>query len=150
MGRALGCALLLLASCRTMKDDLNLLELESLRFKAENEEIRAEDLQARYAKRKERADRLAAELLALQHKKEEGYAEYDKLRADLAQLEKDRAAADRTRGETAAALQKLQGEKKRLDAELAKERAEIARLQAELDKAHAKHDALAADRKPAE
>jgi len=138
-------ALLLLfaaASCRSGKSDLNLLELETLRFKAENEEIRADDLQARYEKRKARSDRLAAQLLALQKKKEEGFAAYDRLRADLAKLERDRA-------HTEAALAKAQEERKRITAALAEERAAIEKLESELETLEAKRRALETAKGPA-
>jgi len=138
------------AACKSGPDDMNLLQLESLRFKAENEEIRAADLQARYDKRKARADRLAAQLLELQHRKEQDYAAYDGLRSELARLERDHAAAVAEREAAAAALEAARAERKRLSAELAAERAGIEQLEAELAKLEAKRAALETAKKPAE
>jgi len=142
--------LLLAASCRTGMDDMNLLQLESLRFKAENEEIRAEDLKARYEKRKRRADRLADQLLELQHRKEEDFAAYDRLRGELARVERDRVAAEEERAAAAAALEQAKAERLRLSAALAAERGEIEKLEAELAKLEAKRRALEAANSPAE
>jgi chromosome segregation ATPase len=150
MGRSAVLLLVLAAACKSGPNDLNLLELNSLKFKAENEEIRAEDLQARYEKRKARADKLATQLLALQHAKEEAYADYDRMRGELARLERDHASAVRERDEAAAALKLATAERKRLSDALAKERAEIERLQTEFDQLAAKRRALEAGKKSTE
>jgi len=134
------CVLPLLAGCAT--NDLNLLELETLRFKDENERIRQEDLLARYEKRKRQADALSDRLLALQRRREMAYAEYDTLRGDLARVERGRVTAERERASAQAALAAARAETKRLAAELKKERAAIEKLTAELEKMRAQLRAL--------
>ncbi|MHC4940435.1 MAG: hypothetical protein ACYTHK_15960 [Planctomycetota bacterium] len=147
MGRSALLLLVLAAACKSGPDDMNLLELNSLKFKAENEEIRAEDLQREYEKRKARSDRLAARLLELQHAKETAYADYDRLRSEIKRLEREHAAAVEDRNQAAAALKGAQLERKRLSEALAKERAEIERLSTELDQLAAKRRALEAGKK---
>jgi len=100
---------------------LNFLERESLLFRADNEEIRVEDLEKRYEKNKARADRLSADLLALDHRRDELYEEYDALRAELVQARKQR-------DEAARALKRARAERRRLELALKKEEAALAKL----------------------
>ncbi|MHC4955036.1 MAG: hypothetical protein ACYTGZ_14245 [Planctomycetota bacterium] len=139
-------ALISLAACASQSDDLGLLELETLRFKASNEQIRVDDLLARYEKRRRRADALSKQLLALQQEREEAYGDYDRLRGDLVRVERERAEAERERQAAAAALAKAQRETKRLAAELKKERDALAKLQAELEQVRAKVRAMEAQK----
>jgi len=129
-----------MAGCAT--SDLNLLELETVRFKEGNERIRHEDLLARYEKRKRQADALSARLLAIQQQREEAYAEYDELRGELAKVEREQAAAERDRQSAEKALAAARAETVRLAAELKTERAEITRLKADLEKMQAQIRAL--------
>lgn len=146
MGRGVSllalCVLALGTGCAT--NDLNLLELETVRFKDENERIRQEDLLARYEKRKRQADALSVRLLEIQQQREAAYAEYDELRSELVKVERERTAAERDRVAAQKALASARAETKRLTAELKKERAEIAQLKADLEKMQAQIRALEA------
>lgn len=133
---------LVAVACQSGPDDISLLELESLRFKAQNEEIRVEELIAEYDKRKARADRLSEQLLVLQRRKEGDYERYDAVRADLARLQREHAAAVEARDTASAALAAARGEKARLSKALEVERRAIAGLEAELAKLAAKRRAL--------
>ena len=144
MGRdvVLFAVIALLGGCKTSVDDITLLDLETLRFKDANEEIRVDDLLARYEKRRKRADALSEQLLDLQHQRERAFEAYDKLHGDLAKVERQRAAAERSREAAAAALRKAKHETTRLRTELDKERRAIENLEAELKKLKARARAL--------
>ncbi len=130
-----------LAGCQTI-DDLGLLEMETLKFKDANEEIRVDDLLARYEKRRKRADALSDRLLDLQLERERAFTAYDRMRGELAKVEHERAEADRSREAAAAALAKAKAETARLTTELKKERRAIETLEAELKQLQARVRAL--------
>ena len=144
MGRGLVCLawIVLIGGCQSIGDDINLLELETLKFKDANEEIRVDDLLARYEKRRKRADALSVQLLDLQHQRERAFAAYDKLHGDLTKVERERAAAERSREAATAALRKAKLETARLKTELDKERRAIEALETELKKLQARVRAL--------
>ena len=144
MGRGLVCLawVVLIGGCQSFEDDITLLELETLKFKDANEEIRVDDLLARYEKRRKRADALSDQLLDLQHQKERAFEAYDKLHGDLTRVERRRAAAEQSREAAAAALRKAQAETARLKTELDKERRAIDALETELEKLQARVRAL--------
>jgi chromosome segregation ATPase len=102
MGRIALLALVALAACKSRS--LNFLEREAAKFRTQNEEIRDEDLEARYERAKAKADALDAVLLALQQRRDDLYARYDELRAEIARLGRDGAAAEQERGALAKAL----------------------------------------------
>ncbi len=115
----LAILLAVLPACRGRT--LSFLERESLLFRADNEELRAEDLEARYQKHRQKADRLSAELLELDRQRDALFVGYDALRSELAQAQKQRNKA-------AAALNAERQKRKQLEQALAKERLAVAKL----------------------
>ena len=112
--------LLLVLGCATNKDKLTLIERESLTFKAENERIRADDLEARYYAGRAKADRLAAEVLQLGVERDRLYDEYDRARAELATLHRKRDSVRKEQASLAGDIQKIEKENgERLDAKAA-------------------------------
>lgn len=150
MGRAGLVLLCLLAACAGRRHKLNLLEQEKLKFKAENEEIRAEHLQARYDEQKRKADALSDELLALMRHRDELYDAYDKLCSDVAKLERDQQAKTQQKAGLVKQVQATQAEVAKLKAQLEKERKAIAALEKELAAATGKRGALEAKKGGAE
>jgi len=127
-GRLLTTALLaaaFLAGCRNGRG-LNMLEREMLRFRAENERIRGEDLQAEYDRQKSKADALSEDLLALTRQRDRLFAEYDALRADLARLERERKGAEDRRDALARMLADTRAELTRLKQQIEAERQALA------------------------
>jgi hypothetical protein len=154
MGRWILCvtvlATALASGCKSGPDDMTLLELESLRFKAANESVRADDLQTAYEKRRARADRLSIELLELQAVRERQHGEFDRVHGEFVRIEREHSQAVRDRDAAAAALQKVTAERKKLSAALDTERAALLKLQAELAKVQAQRAAAELKTKPAE
>ena len=142
-------ALLILAACAGRKDDLNLIEREMYRFRAENEAIRAEDLQRAYLRQKRKADALSEDLLALTRHRDELYAKFDALRAETARMERDRKVAVARLGQLKAALGKARKESAQVQAQLEAEKKALAALRRELDKTRAERREAEAKR-PAE
>jgi len=138
--------LAVLAACGG-RGRLNLLERERLRFKAENETIRVEDLQARYDEQKRKADALSLEVLALQQRRDRLYGEYDLARGEVARLERDGAAAAERRAALQKSLEELQAEVHDLQAKLEKEQEVAAGLEQKLEEARRRNAALAAAEK---
>jgi chromosome segregation ATPase len=150
MGRA-GLIFLVcfLAACASRKEKLNLLEQEKLRFKAENEEVRMEDLQARYDEQKRKTDALSDELLALMRHRDELFDAYDALRGDVSRLERDRQAKTQQKAGLVKQVQATQAEVAKLKAQLEKERKAIAALEKELAAAGKKRAGLEAKKQVA-
>lgn len=131
---------LLLTACA--RRDLSLLDREILKYKAENERVRAEDLEARYLAAKERADALSDDLLALARRRDALFEEYDRLRAELARL---RARDEAARAEAAAleaSLRESEARETELRKKLAASREAAEALQRELVEAEARRRAL--------
>jgi len=148
MGRAGAVLLLLLAGCAHQKQ-LNLLEREKLEFRAENEKIRAEDLEDRYRQQKQKADALSAEVLALDRDRDRLYGEYDVLRGETVRLERDVKASGERRTALAQALAEAKAETARMEAELDAERRIVAQLEEQMRAAQAKHAELVTTEKTA-
>lgn len=148
MGRAGVVLLLVVAGCAHQKQ-LNLLEKEKLQFRADNEKIRAEDLEDRYEEQKKKADELSAELLTLGRERDRLYGEYDAVRAETVRLERDVKTAGDRRGALAQALAESRAESANLQAELEAERKKVEELEAQLAAAQAKHTELTTPEKPA-
>jgi chromosome segregation ATPase len=142
MGRGGLLLLLLFAACAHQRQ-LNLLERETLRFRAENETIRAEDLEQRYADQKRKADALSAELLTLERDRDRLYGRYDVLRGEVVRLEREVQLAGERHGALTQATDAAKALVKRLEEELAKERQAIEALRQRLDAARTEHAALA-------
>jgi chromosome segregation ATPase len=140
MGRG-GVLLLLLAACAHQRQ-LNLLERETLRFRAENETIRAEDLERRYTDQKRKADALSAELLSLERERDRLYNRYDVLRGEVVRLEREVQVAGERQGTLKQATDAAKAEATRLEEELAKERQAIEALRQRLEAARAEHAVL--------
>ncbi len=138
MGRAGLLVLLVVAGCAHRKQ-LNLLEKEKLQFRAENETLRAEDLEERYRQQKKKADALSKELLALERDRDRLYGEYDMARAETVRLERDVKACGERCGAMTKALAEAKAEEARLQAELDAERKAVAALEEQLRAAQAKH-----------
>jgi chromosome segregation ATPase len=149
MGRAGILVLCLFAACTSHRNELNLLEREKLEFRAENEKIRAEDLEERYAQQKRKADALSAELLALELDRDRLYGEYDMLRGEAVRLEREVKVSGERREGLTKALAESKAETARLQAELEAEKKAIADLEEQLRAAEAKHQGLVSAEKPA-
>jgi len=148
MGRAGAVLLLLLAGCAHQKQ-LNLLEREKLEFRAENERIRAEDLEERYRQQKQKSDALAAELLTLQRDRDRLYGEYDMLRGETVRLERDVKASGERRDALAQSLAQAKAAVASMEAELEAEQKVVAQLEEQLRAAQAKHAELVTTEKAA-
>jgi chromosome segregation ATPase len=148
MGRAGIPVLCLLAACASHRNELNLLEREKLQFRAENEKIRAEDLEDRYAKQKRKADALSAELLQLERDRDRLYGEYDMLRGETVRLEREVKVSGERREGLTKAVAEAKAEAARLQAELEAERKAVADLEEQLRAAQAKHAAMVSTEKP--
>jgi chromosome segregation ATPase len=136
-----------LAACASRRQKLNLLEQEKLKFKAENESVRLDDLQARYDHQKRKADALSEELLALMRHRDELYDAYDELRSDVAHLERDRQKKAQQKAGLVKQVQATQAEAAKLKAQLEKEKKAIAALEKELAAASRKREALEAKKR---
>ena len=123
-------AVLAAAACAKGRH-LTMLEEEMVRFRAENERIRAEDLEAEYERQKARSERLSEDLLALVRERDRLYGEYDALRAELARLQRERKGATERRDALAKTLADARAELARLKAEVEAERAAVAAAEAE-------------------
>jgi chromosome segregation ATPase len=134
-------ATLLLGACAS-RQSLNLLEREHLLFKAENERIRAEDLEARYRTQKRKADALSDEVFALGQERDSLYARYDGLRSDMAEKREAVTVFEREHAALGKALEEVRAEVARLKAELEKVRTESEALERELEEARARQRAL--------
>lgn len=149
MGRAGFILLCCLAACANRRQKLNLLEQEKLKFKAENEAVRVDDLQARYDEQKRKADALSDELLALMRHRDELYDAYDDLRSDVARLARDRQAKTQQKAGLVKQVQATQAEVAKLRAQLEKEKKAIVALEKELATASKKREALEAKKRGA-
>jgi chromosome segregation ATPase len=149
MGRAGLLLLCCLAACSSRRAKLNMLEEEKLKFKAENEAVRMDDLQTRYDVQKRKADALSDELLALMRHRDELYDAYDELRSDIAHLERDRQSKTQQKANLAKQVKAVQAESAKLKAQLAKEKKAIAALEKELAAAAKKREALEAKKRGA-
>jgi chromosome segregation ATPase len=119
----LGAKLLpLLLACGCQTNEITWLERETLAFKAENERIRAEDLEKTYEKQKARSDALNADILALAEQREKLYAEYDRLKGEIERIKRERKQAKVDFDARAAELAQLRKQLGTLGAELEKER----------------------------
>lgn len=148
MGRAGALLFCLVAAC-AHRNDLNLLERERMQFRAENEKIRAEDLEDRYEQQKKKADQLSLELLALEQDRDRMYVQYDLLRGETVRLERDVKVSGESREGLSKALADSKAEAARLQAALEAERKTIAELEEQLRLAQAKHAALVSGTPPA-
>jgi chromosome segregation ATPase len=149
MGRAGLILLCCLAACANRRQKLTLLEQEKLKFKAENETVRVDDLQVRYDDQKRKADALSDELLALMRHRDELYDAYDDLRSDVGRLERDRQAKTQQKAGLVKQVQATQAEVAKLKAQLDKEKKAIAALEKELAAASRKREALEAKKQGA-
>jgi len=149
MGRAGLILLCCLAACANRRQKLTLLEQEKLKFKAENETVRVDDLQVRYDDQKRKADALSDELLALMRHRDELYDAYDDLRSDVGRLERDRQAKTQQKAGLVKQVQATQAEVAKLKAQLDKEKKAIAALEKELAAASKKREALEAKKQGA-
>lgn len=148
MGRAGFLLLLLVVGCAHQKQ-LSLLEKEKLQFRAENEKLRAEDLEDRYQQQKKKADALSRELLALERDRDALYGQYDLLRGETVRLDREVKASGERAGAMTKALADAKAEEARLQAELDAERKAIADLEEQLRTAQGKRAELTATEKPA-
>ena len=133
-------ALVLVVSCS--KSRLSLIERETLAYKSSNERVRAEDLEARYRQHKERADRLADEVLQLGVERDRLFERYDSLRADLAQLRKKHDDASTEQAKLVAAIATLDKENENRRKRLLGLQEEMAKLAKEAKDAEAKRRAF--------
>ncbi|MHC4959750.1 MAG: hypothetical protein ACYTGN_15400 [Planctomycetota bacterium] len=117
---ALLLPLLLAAGCQT--NEMSWLERETRAFKAENEEVRAQDLERQYEKQKARADSLSNDILALAKERERLYSDYDRLKGEIERIKRDRKQAKVDFDARAAELAQLRKEVGTLGAQLEKER----------------------------
>lgn len=147
MGRAGFLILLLAAGCAHRKQ-LSLLEKEKLQFRAENEKLRAEDLEDRYQQQKKKADALSRDLLALERERDVLYGQYDMLRGETVRLDREVKVSGERVGAMTKALADAKAEEAKLLAELDAERKAIAELESQLEAARAKHAELTAHDKP--
>jgi len=138
-----------LAACAGRHRKLSLLEQEKLRFKAENEAIRRDDLQARYNDQKRKTDALSDELLALMRHRDELFDAYDALRSDVSRLERDRQAKTKQKAGLVKQVQATQAEVAKLTAQLEKQKKAIAVLEKELAAAAKKREAVEAKKQVA-
>lgn len=143
MARLTVLILLSLAACKS-KGDLNWLESEKLRFKAENEELRSKDLQKTYDKCRMRSDKLHHDLLALSEEREKLYAKYDKLKSDIAKLKQRQQQGSVEFQARAKELSELRKKVGRLAAEVEKERKRYDELRKQLQDLAARERALQA------
>ena len=148
MGRAGFILLCCLAACAN-RQNLSLLEQEKLRFKAENESVRMEDLQERYDVQKRKTDALSEELLALMRHRDELFDAYDALRSDVSRLERDRQSKTQQKAGLVKQVQATQAEAAKLKAQLEKHKAAIAALEKEVAAATKKREALEAKKQGA-
>jgi predicted RNase H-like nuclease (RuvC/YqgF family) len=148
MGRSGFLVLLVVVGC-AHKKQLNLLEKEKLQFRAENEKLRAEDLEDRYREQKKKADALSSELLALERDRDRLYTQYDLARGETVRLERELKVSGERQGAMAQALAQGKAEEARLQAELEAERKAIQELEAQIAAARAKHAELAGNGTPA-
>jgi chromosome segregation ATPase len=137
-------AALAVACASDKSGGLNMLDRSALEFKVANEKVRADDLEARYKKLREKADRLAEEVLRLGVERDRLFDEYDKARASIARLKKQQAGAQKEKTDLAAVVIKLTKENDVRRKELEKLRKDSDKLRAELQDAAAKKSALAA------
>ena len=136
------------AACKS-RNDLNWLEQEKIRFKAENEEIRAKDLQAEFDKSKRRSDALNDDVLDLAQEREQLYADYDRLKGEIARMSRDREAKKIEFAAVAQELKDLRQKVGQLGAALEKERKLYDDLTRQLKDAEARRKALEAKKKGA-
>ncbi len=131
MVRGLCAAFLLLAAC---KSDISVLEHEMAIFKVPHERVRVEEMEQDYARYRDQAEELNRELIALGQERERLYAEYDKLRGELA-AQKRSAAEDQNE------LATMHSEQKKLQAKIDAERKRQAALTKELAELKARNRA---------
>ena len=149
MGRMVRAAsatvlLLLLAGCRSDRE-LDLLERERLSFKAENERIRARDLEEDWEKARRRSDTLSEQVLAVGRERDRLYARYDELRGDLARDRRDLAEAERQKGALNEQLGELRKRIGELEKELEEGRARLEKLEREAAEVRARAEAARAE-----
>jgi chromosome segregation ATPase len=80
--RVAGTILLLLAAAGGCRSDLDRLERDAAVYKVEYEKMRLSELEALYAKTKEKADALSRKLLETGRERDRLYEEYDRLLAE--------------------------------------------------------------------
>jgi len=132
--RIVGWLIPLVAAC-VAPAERTLLEREVAGFKAENERIRAEDLEADYESQKRKADALAQELIGVQRARDRLYREYDALRAEIATLRVRRDAAAAEVASARADLAELETQAQQLAAAVEQARVEAERLRAQAHEA---------------
>jgi len=129
--------------CRSGKD-LDLLERERLSFKAENERIRAQDLEKAWEQARRRSDTLSEQVLAVGQERDRLYTRYDKLRSDLAHNRRDLAQAEKEQADLDAKLAAVKKRIAELEQELADGQARLAELERQAAEARAKEEAAGA------
>jgi len=139
----LGLILLLAAGC-SGKGQLNLLEQETTRFKAENKRVRAASLEAEFERNRRRADTLSEQVLAVGRERDRLYRQYDDLRSELSRSSHQLAEGRKRKVAVETSLRKLQADLKKLHQQLETERKAGDTLQKQLEAATARRRALEA------
>ena len=130
-----------MAACHNQRN-IDILEREMLRYRADNEELRAEKLEEMYAAQREKADRLALRVREVSRERDALYTQYDSVRKQLSDQRKLQGEIAKQTAAVQAALEKEEAALKALQAKLADARKDVEALKNELEKAEAARRAL--------
>ena len=133
--------LLALAACRNQRN-IDILEREMLRYRADNEDLRAEKLEERYVEQREKADRLALRVRAVSRERDALYLQYDTVRKQLSDQRKLQAEIAEQTAAVQGAIKKEEAALEALQKELDKARKDVEALRKKLQEAEAMGRAL--------
>ena len=133
--------LLALAACRNQRN-IDILEREMLRYRADNEELRAEKLEEKYVEQREKADRLALRVRAVSRERDALYVQYDTVRKQLSDQRKLQAEIAKQKAAVQGAIKKEEAALEALQNELDKARKDVEALRKKLQEAEAMGRAL--------
>ncbi|MCZ6573221.1 MAG: hypothetical protein ACE10D_12955 [Planctomycetota bacterium] len=130
-----------LVACRNQRN-IDILEREMLRYRADNEDLRAEKLEERYVEQREKADRLALRVRAVSRERDALYVQYDTVRKQLSDQRKLQAEIATQTAAVQGAIKKEEEALEALQKELDKVRKDVEALRKKLQKAEAMGRAL--------
>ena len=122
-----------LVACRNQRN-IDILEREMLRYRADNEDLRAE--------KREKADRLALRVRAVSRERDALYVQYDTVRKQLSDQRKLQAEIATQTAAVQGAIKKEEAALEALQKELDKVRKDVEALRKKLQKAEAMGRAL--------
>ena len=122
-----------LVACRNQRN-IDILEREMLRYRADNEDLRAE--------KREKADRLALRVRAVSRERDALYFQYDTVRKQLSDQRKLQAEIATQTAAVQGAIKKEEAALEALQKELDKVRKDVEALRKKLQKAEAMGRAL--------